>query len=107
MSRAVVFRLLGHVILCGVLHVAYQASDRVKGQYMICVLYKSCLILATTNRNFTPYTVVAAIALANGTIEESDSGRGSLDSFLLLFLWRLNNYRFAVSYGASHMEARL
>ena len=71
------FRLLGHVILCGVLHVAYQTPERVKGQYMICVLYKSCLVLATANRFHTLYTVVASMSLANGSIEDSDSGRGS------------------------------
>ncbi|KAF1926281.1 Rho guanyl nucleotide exchange factor [Didymella exigua CBS 183.55] len=75
-SRALVFRLLGHVLLCGVLHVAYQTPERVKGQYMICVLYKSCLVLATTSRFFTPYNVVACISLANGSIEEPDNGRG-------------------------------
>ncbi|KAF2638323.1 hypothetical protein P280DRAFT_404969 [Massarina eburnea CBS 473.64] len=75
-SRALVFRLLGHVLLCGVLHVAYQTPERPKGQYMVCVLYKSCLVLATTGRFFTPYNVVASIALANGTIEEADNGRG-------------------------------
>ncbi|KAF1943575.1 hypothetical protein EJ02DRAFT_433135 [Clathrospora elynae] len=75
-SRALVFRLLGHVLLCGVLHVAYQAPDRIKGQYMVCVLYKSCLVLATASRFHTPYTVVASIGLANASIEESDNGRG-------------------------------
>ncbi|PVH97651.1 Rho guanyl nucleotide exchange factor [Periconia macrospinosa] len=74
--RALIFRLLGHVLLCGVLHVAYQTPERTRGQYMVCVLYKSCLVLATTSRAFTPYSVVASIALANGTIEEADNGRG-------------------------------
>ncbi|KAI8933545.1 hypothetical protein NX059_009282 [Plenodomus lindquistii] len=75
-SRALVFRLLGHVLLCGVLHVTYQTPERIKGQYMICVLYKSCLVLATTNKFHSPYTVVASIGLSNGSIEESDNGRG-------------------------------
>ncbi|KAJ4988871.1 RhoGEF domain-containing protein [Stagonosporopsis vannaccii] len=75
-SRALVFRLLGHVLLCGTLHVAYQTPERVKGQYMICVLYKSCLVLATASRFCTPYDVVACINLANGSIEEPDNGRG-------------------------------
>ncbi|KAF2853415.1 hypothetical protein T440DRAFT_476683 [Plenodomus tracheiphilus IPT5] len=75
-SRALVFRLLGHVLLCGVLHVTYQTPERIKGQYMICVLYKSCLVLATTNRFHSPYTVVASIGLANGSIEDADNGRG-------------------------------
>jgi hypothetical protein len=76
-SRALVFRLLGHVLLCGVLHVTFQTSEpRIKGQYMVCALYKSCLVLATSNRFHTPYTVVASIQLANGSIEDSDNGRG-------------------------------
>ncbi|KAH7086579.1 hypothetical protein FB567DRAFT_444803 [Paraphoma chrysanthemicola] len=76
-SRALVFRLLGHVLLCGVLHVAFQTPEpRIKGQYMVCVLYKSCLVLATAGRFHAPYTVVASIGLANGSVEESDNGRG-------------------------------
>lgn len=43
---------------------------------MICILYKSCLVLATTSRFHTPYTAVACISLANGSIEEPDNGRG-------------------------------
>ena len=75
-SKALVFRLLGHVLLCGALHVAYQTPDRIKGSYLVCVLYKSCLVLATASRFHSPYTVVASIGLANASIEESDNGRG-------------------------------
>lgn len=50
---------------------------------MVCVLYKSCLVLATTNRFYTPYNVVACIALANASIEEPDNGRGMSYSFQL------------------------
>lgn len=75
-SRALVFRLLGHVLLCGVLYVTYQTPERIKGQYMICVLYKSCLVLATASRFYSPYNVVASIGLANSSIEEPDNGRG-------------------------------
>jgi len=75
-SKALLFRLLGHVLLCGALHVAYQTPDRIKGSYLVCVLYKSCLVLATASRFHSPYTVVASIGLANASIEESDNGRG-------------------------------
>jgi hypothetical protein len=57
--------------------VAYQTPERVHGQYMVCALYKSCLVLATTTRMYSPYNVVASICLANGSIEESDNGRGN------------------------------
>lgn len=43
---------------------------------MICVLYKSCLVLATASRFCPPYNAVACINLANGSIEEADNGRG-------------------------------
>lgn len=49
---------------------------------MVCALYKSCLVLATTTRIFTPYTVVACIALANGSIEQTDNGRGNSNSIV-------------------------
>jgi hypothetical protein len=88
-SRALVFRLLGHVLLCGVLHVAFQTPEpRVKGQYMVCVLYKSCLVLATTSRFHTPYTVVASIGLANASIEEADNGRG-IQCHTAIHTWKL------------------
>ncbi|KAF2751542.1 hypothetical protein M011DRAFT_523497 [Sporormia fimetaria CBS 119925] len=76
LSRALISRLLGHVLVCGVLHVAFQSPDRVKGQYMICILYKSCLVLATPTRCFAPYNVLACISLANASVEQPDNGRG-------------------------------
>ncbi|KAF2494069.1 hypothetical protein BU16DRAFT_528226 [Lophium mytilinum] len=88
-SRTAVFRLLGHVLLCGVLHVAYQSPERPKGQYMICVLYKTCLILATTDpSSYKIYNVVAAISLANGSIEPPSNGRG-LQCHTAQHTWKL------------------
>ncbi|KAF2115106.1 hypothetical protein BDV96DRAFT_93479 [Lophiotrema nucula] len=88
MSRALVFRLLGHVLACGVLHIAFQTPDRIKGQYMICVLYKSCIVLATASRLLVPYNVVACITLANGSIEEPDNGRG-VQCHTAPYTWKL------------------
>lgn len=63
-------------MLCGVLHVAYNSNDRVNGQYMVCVLYRSALVLATPTKGFSTYQVVGIISLLNATIEGSDNGRG-------------------------------
>ena len=105
-SRALVFRLLGHVLLCGVLHVAYQTPERMQGQYMICVLYKACLVLATTSRINTPYNVVACIGLANGSIEEADNGRGAC---LRIYNRSLvaDCSRRSVSYCPTYVEIRV
>jgi hypothetical protein len=64
------------VVLCGVLHVAYRHKDGLKGQYMVCVLYKSCLLLAVPHGGSSNLMVKATIALANATLEETDSGKG-------------------------------
>ncbi|KAI9692132.1 MAG: hypothetical protein M1822_006362 [Bathelium mastoideum] len=88
-SAAVILRLLGHVILCGVLHVAYQHKDGVKGQYMVCVLYKSCLLIAIPHGGFSNFMVKATIALASATLEGSDSGKG-LQCHSAPFCWKLD-----------------
>jgi hypothetical protein len=72
----VLLRHLGHVLLCGVLHVAYNATDCVNGQYMICILYRSSLLVATLSKVFSTYEVVAVISLVNSSVEPSDNGRG-------------------------------
>ncbi|KAF2839300.1 hypothetical protein M501DRAFT_954611 [Patellaria atrata CBS 101060] len=87
-SPAVILRTLGHVILCGVLHVAYQTVEKTKGQYMVCILYKSRLILATASKRTHCYTVVAGIRLANASIEDSDNGKG-LQCHTAPFTWKL------------------
>lgn len=77
-SPPVMFRLLGHVILCGVLHVAYETNERVKGQYMVCLLYRSCLLLASMCKNGKTYIIFAVIPLVNANVDEPDNGRGVL-----------------------------
>lgn len=75
-SKPVILRFLGHALLCGVLHVAYNTNDRVEGQYLICLLYRSSLVLAVPTKGFGTYKVVAVIALLNGAVEACDNGRG-------------------------------
>jgi len=72
----VLIRHLGHVRACGVLHIAYQTKKDVKGQYMLCAVFGSCLLLATPDKSGPGYTVVACISLTSISIEEPDSGRG-------------------------------
>lgn len=75
-SPTVISHLLGRVILCGALHVAYETKDGVKGQFTICILYRSCLLLAIAGRNTAQYNVAAILPLLNGSIAEPDNGRG-------------------------------
>ncbi|KAL1630520.1 hypothetical protein SLS56_004794 [Neofusicoccum ribis] len=88
LPRALLTRLLGHVSLCGILHVTYQTSERIEGKYMLCILFKSCLLLAQVDKSSSSYEVVATITLANGSIESPDNGRG-LQCHTAPFTWKL------------------
>ncbi|KAF2401744.1 hypothetical protein EJ06DRAFT_575053 [Trichodelitschia bisporula] len=88
LAKQAVMRLLGHVLLCGALHVAYEGDDRVKGQYMICILYRSCLVLGVAAKESGKYTVMAVIPLLNGVVEAPDNGRG-LQCHTAPYTWKL------------------
>lgn len=69
-------RTLGHIDVCGVLHVAWRTKDGVDGGYMVSLLYRDCLVLATVDKPDTVYRVRAMISFADMRVEETDNGRG-------------------------------
>ncbi|KAI2635919.1 Dbl homology domain-containing protein [Xylaria nigripes] len=81
-------RSLGQIRLCGVLHVCWQTRDGVMGQYMISLLYRDCLCLATAGKADQVYTIQACISLDTIKIEEADNGRG-LQCHTAPFSWKL------------------
>lgn len=46
------------------------------GQYLICLLYRDYLLLASASKTDQIYTIQACIALNEIGIEEVDNGRG-------------------------------
>lgn len=76
--------MLGHVLVCGVLFVTYQSFGDVKGSYMLCVLFKSCLLLALANKALSSYDVVACVPLTNLAVEDADNGRGAFNGRRLI-----------------------
>ncbi|MCJ1401366.1 hypothetical protein MMC11_004578 [Xylographa trunciseda] len=81
-------RSLGHAILCGVLHVAYQSKQSVAGRYMLCTLFSSCLILGIPMDNGQNYIILASISLADLHIEALDNGKG-LQCHTALYSWKV------------------
>ena len=71
-------RSLGYPTLCGVLHVAYQTKSEVSGSYMLCALYKSCLLLAVPCESNRGYRVLASISLAELRVDTLDNGKGNV-----------------------------
>lgn len=80
MSRSRI-RSLGHIRLCGVLHVCWQTRDSVTGSYMICLLYRCHLCIATAGRADSMYAIQACIPLNNIKVEEPDNGRGMYSEY--------------------------
>lgn len=76
-------RLLGQIILCGVLHVAWQGPTIPVGEYLACLLYKSYLLLARVPKSGDRYDVKFAVNLATARIEEANQGQGISFSELL------------------------
>ncbi|KAI9728307.1 MAG: hypothetical protein M1834_007711 [Cirrosporium novae-zelandiae] len=81
-------RSLGYVHLCGVLHIAYQTRVRVTGEYMLCALYKSYLLLATPNKGLPDFKMFIKIRLQHVKLEAPDNGRG-LQCHTAPFSWKV------------------
>ncbi|RKF60055.1 putative dbl homology [Golovinomyces cichoracearum] len=81
-------RNLGHIHLCGVLHVSWQTQNGVDGQYLICLLYRDYLLLASSINYDQVYTIQACIGLTGVRIEGVDNGRG-LQCQTVQFSWKL------------------
>lgn len=72
------FRMLGHVLLCGVLHVAYQTNDHVEGGYMLCMMFKDYLLLAVPAAGYAMFDIVVTIYLSDAKVVSSQDGKGVL-----------------------------
>ncbi|KAI0911815.1 hypothetical protein F4823DRAFT_584306 [Ustulina deusta] len=81
-------RSLGQIRLCGALHVCWQTREGVTGQYMVSLLYRDCLCLATAAKADQVYTIQACISLDSIKVEEADNGRG-LQCHTAPFSWKL------------------
>lgn len=77
-----IIRSFGPIQLCGALHVCWQSKSGVNGQYMVTLLYKQCLVLATAGKADQIYTIQACISLDSVRIEEADNGRGKFFTYM-------------------------
>ncbi|KAI0013472.1 Dbl homology domain-containing protein [Xylariaceae sp. FL0662B] len=81
-------RSFGQVRLCGALYVCWQTRDGVAGEYMVTLLYKNYLCLATASKVDHIYTIQACISLGDIKIEEVDNCRG-LQCHTAPYSWKL------------------
>jgi len=70
-------RPLGHSSLCGALFVAYQSRSDVLGDYMLCALFRSHLLLATPTKGYSRFEIVAIISFGAMQMDKADNGKGT------------------------------
>ncbi|KAI4173749.1 MAG: hypothetical protein LQ343_002752 [Gyalolechia ehrenbergii] len=81
-TSPVSLRMLGYPNLCGVLYVAWETESGICGEYVLCVLFRSHLVLAIEHPGGDRYDVVAIISLSDTQLQKADDGRAS-------FSWKL------------------
>jgi hypothetical protein len=62
---------------------SWQTKGSVDGQYMITLLYRDFLLLASAGKTDQVYTVQSCIGLNELRVEEVDNGRGMYCTVLL------------------------
>jgi hypothetical protein len=77
LEKSEALRRLGHVILCGALHVAYATAEGVKGAYSMCALYRKSLLFANCIKPTSGYRVAAMLSLVNALVDSAENGRGT------------------------------
>jgi hypothetical protein len=82
-------RLLGHILLCGALHVAWQKRDAmIEGEFMAVFLFRSHLLFASAEKGGTHLHVVIAVLLSDVRVESANSGKG-LTCYSAPFSWKV------------------
>lgn len=99
-------RALGHASLCGVLYVAYQSEREVLGNYMLCALFNSYMLLAQPKPGASKFEIAAILSLGDLQIDQADSGRGEQDKADSL-CYVLMGPRTSMSYSAILMEGHV
>ncbi|KAL5040917.1 hypothetical protein BDW71DRAFT_201794 [Aspergillus fruticulosus] len=102
-----IYQQLGPMSLCGVLHVTYRASTtqprRVKGVFMVCVLFKHHFFLARMNDECRKLQPLACLYISDVRIDSLSNGKGY--DYFCVFSWKLlfqlNDEKYEIVLSAS------
>lgn len=71
-----IYKDLGPMVLCGVLHVTYQTAETTNGDFMVCVLFHRYLLFAKGVEDLHRLEAVACVYLGDLKIDALQNGRG-------------------------------
>ncbi|KAJ9236300.1 hypothetical protein DTO166G5_4062 [Paecilomyces variotii] len=83
-----VYRQLGPLILCGVLYVAYESTEGIMGDYMVCVLFHGYMVLCRHSDGSRKLQLVASIYVLDMRIDVLTNGIG-LHCHTCGFSWKV------------------
>ncbi|GAD92955.1 hypothetical protein PVAR5_1554 [Paecilomyces variotii No. 5] len=69
-----VYRQLGPLILCGVLYVAYETTEGIMGDYMVCILFHGYMVLCRYSDESRKLQLVASIYVLDMRIDLLTNG---------------------------------
>ncbi|KAJ5797399.1 uncharacterized protein N7503_006695 [Penicillium pulvis] len=104
-----VYRDLGPMVLCGVLHVTYQTSEQITGDFMVCVLFNSYFLIAKIIDDSHRLEAVACIYMDDLKMDTIQNGRGIYCygcpfSWKILFQDQEENFEFVLSASSATEE---
>ncbi|KAJ9485938.1 hypothetical protein VN97_g7413 [Penicillium thymicola] len=104
-----IYKDLGPLIMCGVLHVTYQTAEITNGEFMVCVLFQRYLFFAKGIDDQRQLEAVACVYLDSVKIDTLQNGQG-LYSYGCIFSWKLlfqiqdRHYEFVLSASSAVEE---
>ncbi|GFF30916.1 hypothetical protein IFM51744_01283 [Aspergillus udagawae] len=104
-----IYLQLGPIKLCGVLHATYQLRADIVGEYVVCALFESYLVLAASRDGCSRLRAVACLYVRDLKIDTLRNGRGlccygCLFSWKLIFEHRNNQYELVLSASSAIEE---
>ncbi|KAF7525696.1 hypothetical protein PCG10_004687 [Penicillium crustosum] len=104
-----IYKDLGPLAMCGVLHVTYQTAEITNGEFMVCVLFQRYLFFAKGIDDQRRLEAVACVYLDSLKIDTLQNGQG-LYSYGCIFSWKVlfqnqdRNYEFVLSASSAAEE---
>ncbi|KAJ6014827.1 hypothetical protein N7540_009418 [Penicillium herquei] len=83
-----IYKELGPMTLCGVLHVTYRTQEHTAGEFMVSVLFNSYLLLGRIRDEYHALEILACIYIADLKMDTLQNGRG-LTCYGCPFSWKI------------------
>ncbi|RAH55800.1 Rho guanyl nucleotide exchange factor [Aspergillus piperis CBS 112811] len=106
-----IYKQLGPLSLCGVLHITYQTPEYITGGYMVCILFTYHFVIAKPSDDYRRLEPLTCLYIPDMKIDSIRNGEG-LRCYGCLFSWKLifqsqgKNYELVLSAASAREEKK-